>query len=95
MNKNVLSIRREARLEGVNQGFMACEAALLLAMYNVNEKHSPKRYMGDEAFSKFCRETEAELNRLYIEECGKYGDAFADAIIKETFALRERLGMDE
>jgi hypothetical protein len=93
VNKNILAIRREAKAEGIKQGFEAYEAAALLAAYNVNER-GEKRYMSRPQFQKFFREWEDELARLYYEEYAKFGDNFAEVVIEHTMRLREEMGLE-
>lgn len=93
MSKNLAQLLKNARQEGIAQGFEAYEAASLLAMYNVNER-GKRRIMGDERFAQFCRDVEKELARIYYDEYKNYHDNFADMIIGNVDTLRERLGMD-
>jgi len=93
MSKNLAQLLKNARQEGIAQGFAAWEAASLLAMYNVNAR-GERRIMSDKRLGQFCRDVEKELSRLYHEEYANYHDNFADVIIGHVESLRERLEMD-
>ena len=80
----------KAHNDGIVEGFTATISLVLIAAYNVFDP-----YMDEHEFSTFFRAWEAEVQRIFREECHGDPAEIADAIEHGTEDLRRRLGVDE
>lgn len=79
----------KAHTDGIFEGFTATISLALIAAYNVYEP-----YMDEQEFSAFFRAWEAEVQRIFREECHGDSAEIADAIEIGTADLRRRFGID-
>ena len=79
----------KAHTDGIFEGFTATISLALIAAYNVFDL-----YMDGQEFSAFFRAWEAEVRRIFREECHGDPTEIADAIEIGTEDLRRRLGID-
>lgn len=79
----------KAHTDGIFEGFTATIRLALIAAYNVFDP-----YMDEQQFSAFFRAWEAEVQRIFRDECHGDPAEVADAIEQGTADLRRRLGID-
>lgn len=80
----------KAHTDGIFEGFTETISLALIAAYNVFDS-----YMDEKAFAAFFREWEAEVQRIFREECHGDPTEIADAIEIGTENLRKELGIDD
>lgn len=79
----------KAHTDGIFEGFAATISLALIAAYNTFEP-----YMDEQEFTAFFRAWEAEVQRIFREECHGDPAEIVDAIEQGTEDLRRRLWID-
>lgn len=79
----------KAHTDGIFEGFTATISLALIAAYNVFDP-----YMNEKGFTAFFSAWEAEVRRIFREECHGDPAEIADTIEHDTEDLRRRLGID-
>lgn len=78
--------------EGYELGFSSFAYLVLLAMYNVNTE---KKFLTGPKFKEFFIKTEAEVNRIMIEEYQNDPESVAELAMHHTNELRRKAGLEK